>query len=73
MPASEKRPLLTRNELLAEYGFADSSERRARAQGRFIPHVKIGRKVFYRREAVEAWLAEQECAGEKRQDGGSRG
>jgi len=60
MPADEKRQLLTRNELLAEYGFADSSERRARARGKFIPHVQIGRKVFYRRQAVEAWLIQQE-------------
>lgn len=72
MPEIEKRPLMTRNELLAEYGFADSSERRARAQGQFIPHVRIGRKVFYRREAVEAWLVQRECAGRERQDRGRR-
>lgn len=28
-----------------------------------IPHVRLGRYVRYRREAVEAWLVEQEHQG----------
>ncbi|MBT2269785.1 hypothetical protein [Rhodococcus erythropolis] len=60
MPEIEKRSLLTRHELLSEYNFADSSERKARAGRDFIPHIRIGRRIFYRRAAVEAWLVQQE-------------
>lgn len=72
MPTSENRQLLTRNELCAEYGFAESTERRARTQGRFIPHLRIGRKVYYRREAVEAWLVRREQDAQASQAGGHR-
>lgn len=31
-----------------------------RSRRRGPPHIKIGRKVFYRRSAVTAWIARQE-------------
>ena len=31
-----------------------------RARGGFIPHSRVGHKVFYRRDAVVRWVQEQE-------------
>jgi excisionase family DNA binding protein len=35
-----------------------------------VPHIKARRKVLFRREALDKWLAENEAAG-IRQGGGS--
>jgi hypothetical protein len=32
-----------------------------RARGGFIPHFFVGHRVFYRKEAVLQWIAEQEA------------
>lgn len=53
--------LLSRRELLAEYPFSDSAERRGRKRGSaWPPHLVIGKKIYYRRQSVERWLADQE-------------
>jgi hypothetical protein len=41
-----------------------------RARGGFIPHFRAGHKVFYRREAVLRWIADQE---QRASSGGDRG
>ncbi|GAA3418832.1 hypothetical protein GCM10022140_25750 [Rhodococcus aetherivorans] len=48
-------------------GISSAGEIRGRTGGReWPPHVRIGHKVYYRREAVEQWLREQEQAGGRR-------
>ena len=36
-------------------------QRAHRAAGDFVPHIRIGDRIFYRRSTVEKWLAEQEA------------
>ncbi|PKV80511.1 helix-turn-helix transcriptional regulator [Nocardia fluminea] len=51
---------LTTAELAQEYGFAIGTLRYWRHTGYGPASFTLGRKVVYRREAVEAWIAEQE-------------
>ena len=51
--------LLSRRELLAEYPFSDSAERRGQRGSAWPPHLVIGKKIYYRRQSVERWLADQ--------------
>ena len=63
-------PLLTADDVAALLGVGTDwiySETRA---GR-IPHVKLGRCRRYRRESIDAWLAELEAGG--RVSGTNRG
>ena len=55
--------LLSRRQFFEEIGISDSNERRKRKQGGpdWPPHLCIGTKVFYRRDAVAAWLLRQEA------------
>jgi predicted DNA-binding transcriptional regulator AlpA len=54
---------LSRKNLLGEFGISDSSERRRRKCDENWPaHVRIGRKVYYRRSAIEDWLRRQEAS-----------
>ncbi|MFH5230278.1 helix-turn-helix transcriptional regulator [Antrihabitans spumae] len=53
-------PVLTRQQFLAEYNFPDSTERKRRSSGNFAPHFSIGRRIYYRRKSVEAWIASRE-------------
>jgi hypothetical protein len=39
-----------------------SSQKKWRALGSFVPHFRVGRRVYYRRAAVEQWIAQQEIA-----------
>jgi len=50
--------LVTIHELCARYSLKLWTIRQYCAQGR-IPHVKVGRKVLFRLEDIERWLAEQ--------------
>ncbi len=53
--------LLPRRKVLTDWGISDSSERRNRKEGRdWPPHVLIGRKIYYRRESLAAWLRRRE-------------
>jgi len=55
--------LWSRRQFFEEIGISDSNERRKRKQGGpdWPPHLCIGTKVFYRRDAVAAWLLRQEA------------
>ncbi len=58
-----KSTVITRRQFMADYGFSDSAERRGRTSNEsWPPHLEIGPagRVYYRRESVEDWLAEQE-------------
>jgi excisionase family DNA binding protein len=33
----------------------------AETRGRRIPHIRLGRRVCYRRSALDAWIDELEC------------
>ncbi len=41
-----------------------SSQKKQRALGTFVPHFRVGRRVYYRRAAVELWIAQQERASQ---------
>ena len=61
MTKEEVSEMLSRREFLAEYRFSDSAERRGRRTGlAWPPHLVVGKKIYYRRQSVERWLADQE-------------
>jgi hypothetical protein len=41
-----------------------SSQKKQRALGAFAPHFRVGRRVYYRRAALEQWIAQQEIASQ---------
>jgi hypothetical protein len=41
-----------------------SSQKKQRALGTFAPHYFVGRRVYYRRAAIEQWIADQERASQ---------
>jgi hypothetical protein len=43
-----------------EFRIPRSSQKKGRAKGSFVPYFRVGRRVYYRRSALEAWIAEQE-------------
>jgi len=57
---NSKSILLTRSEMLAEFGIADSTERKLRGTPGWMPHLEIGSRVHYRRAAVERWIHDRE-------------
>lgn len=61
--------LMSRREFLERCGISDSTERRGRQHDPcWPPHLRIGIRVYYRRQAVESWIALQELlAGQKTQ------
>ncbi len=53
--------MLTTGQVATEYGFYESTLRYYRFQGIGPASFKLGgRRVVYRRSAVEAWIAQQE-------------
>lgn len=52
--------LLTLNEVLEMFHLSRSGERRMRKDGEMPPHVRIGRKIYYRLSTVEQWMASME-------------
>ena len=53
--------LVPRTSLLEEFKISDSFERRRRTgDDDWPPHLFIGRKVYYRRAAIDDWLRRQE-------------
>lgn len=52
--------IMTAAEYAAWRGFDIRSEQRERAQRKGPPFIKLGRAVFYRKAAIEAWLIAQE-------------
>ena len=43
----------------AEYGIPVMTQRDLRRRGEFVSAMKIGRRLYYRRVALEAWLDAQ--------------
>ena len=41
-----------------------SSQKKQRALGTFAPHYCVGRRVYYRRAAIDQWIAQQEHASQ---------
>jgi helix-turn-helix protein len=52
--------ILTPLDVEIEFRVPRSSQKKARANGDFVPYFRVGRRVYYRRSALEAWMAEQE-------------
>ena len=75
-PKDKPRTLLvgwiSRLDLALELGLSVDTLRRWEAQRCGPPCVRAGRKVFYRRAAVEEWLEEQEQAAPRRRRSGGR-
>ena len=51
--------VVTENELAETLHLSKWTVRKWRLAGG-LPHIKIGRRIFYRLQAVEEWLREQE-------------
>lgn len=51
------RELLTVRDLAVDYAIPESSQRVFRQQKRFIPAYRVGRRLVYRRDDLEAWLS----------------
>lgn len=75
-PKDKPRTLLvgwiSRLDLALELGLSVDTLRRWEAQRFGPPCVRAGRKVYYRRAAVEEWLGEQEEAAPRRRRSGGR-
>ena len=75
-PPTRPAPLLsemyTRQQLAVELGFTCDTLCRWEARQIGPPCTRIGRRVLYRRDAVEAWLLEQENARANRARRGGR-
>ena len=54
--------LLTEQDLAGELGLTVRTLRRWRALRESPPYVRIGRQIFYRSDAVRAWLLARERA-----------
>lgn len=54
--------VLTPLDVEVEFRVPRSSQKKQRALGAFIPHFRVGRRVYYRRVAVEQWIAQREIA-----------
>jgi predicted DNA-binding transcriptional regulator AlpA len=54
--------LIPRAELLKKFQISDASERRRRSGAvDWPPHVLIGKKIYYRRSQIDAWLRRREA------------
>ena len=75
-PKEKTRTLLTgwisRLDLALELGLSVDTLRRWEARRTGPPCVRAGRKVYYRRTAVEKWLEEQERNAPRRRRAGGR-
>ena len=75
-PTAKPRTLMSgwisRLDLATELGLSVDTLRRWEAQRMGPPCVRAGRKVYYRRAAVEDWLEEQEQAAPRRRRAGGR-
>ena len=75
-PKDKPRTLLvgwiSRLDLALKLGLSVDTLRRWDAQRMGPPSVRAGRKVYYRRAAVEEWLEEQEQNAPRRRRAGGR-
>jgi predicted DNA-binding transcriptional regulator AlpA len=63
---------ISRLDLALELGLTVDTLRRWEARRTGPPCVRAGRKVYYRRTAVEEWLEEQELNAPRRRRAGGR-
>jgi hypothetical protein len=52
--------VLTPLDVEIEFRIPRASQKKERARGRFAPFFRVGRRVYYRRFVLEAWIADQE-------------
>jgi hypothetical protein len=52
--------VLTPLDVETEFRIPRSSQKKARATGSFAPFFRVGRRVYYRRFVLLAWIADQE-------------
>jgi hypothetical protein len=51
---------LTPLDVEIEFHIPRSSQKKGRAKGSFAPFFKVGRRIYYRRCVLEAWITDQE-------------
>ncbi|MGO8768400.1 MAG: hypothetical protein ACLQIK_26765 [Mycobacterium sp.] len=62
--------LVPRAELLKQFRISDSSEWRQRnGTADWPPHVVIGKKIYYRKSQIDAWLRNQEAIAQSGHQG----
>lgn len=66
------RDWISRADLALEFGVSADTLRRWETMRSGPPCVRAGRKVFYRRAAVQDWFEDQEHAAPRRRSGGRR-
>jgi hypothetical protein len=59
---------LTPRDVEATYLIPTSSQKKGRANGTFVPFYRVGRRVYYLRSSIEAWVAQQEQKSRKPSD-----
>ncbi|MGO9030356.1 helix-turn-helix transcriptional regulator [Mycobacterium sp.] len=52
--------VLTPLDVEIEFRIPRSSQKKGRARGSFAPFFRVGRRVYYRRSALLAWIVDQE-------------
>jgi hypothetical protein len=52
--------VLTPLDVEIEFRIPRSSQKKGRARGSFAPFFRLGRRVYYRRSALLAWIVDQE-------------
>lgn len=52
--------VLTPLDVENQFRIPRSSQKKARASGSFVPYFRVGRRVYYRRSTIEAWMVKQE-------------
>ncbi len=62
MQDKSPRRVMTVDDVHDELGIAISTQRLWRAEGRFVPWFYAGKRLVYRRELVERWVAQQEAS-----------
>jgi len=58
-----KADVLTPLDVETEFLIPRSSQKKGRANKSFAPFFRVGRRVYYRRCALEDWIATQELRG----------
>jgi hypothetical protein len=63
MVSQASSDVLTPLDVEIEFRIPRSSQKKGRAKRSFAPYFRVGRRVYYRRCALEAWIADQEQQG----------
>jgi hypothetical protein len=63
-----REEVLTPLDVEIEFRIPRTSQKKARARGSFAPYYRVGRRLYYRRSVLLAWIVDQE-----QQVGGRRG